>query len=57
MYEALTNWVENKTPPPGAMTLKVGEGVAARSMPICPYPEKITYVSGDPKQGSSYTCT
>jgi Tannase and feruloyl esterase len=57
MYETLTNWVENKTPPPGAMTLKVGEGAAARSMPICPYPEKITYITGDPKQGSSYTCS
>lgn len=57
MYAALTAWVEQKTPPPGSMTLKAGEGAAARSMPICPFPEKITYVAGDPKQAASYTCT
>jgi feruloyl esterase len=57
MYAALTAWVEQKTPAPGAMTLKAGDGLTARSMPICPYPEKITYSSGDPKQSSSYTCT
>jgi hypothetical protein len=26
-------------------------------MPVCPYPEAITYVSGDPKIASSYTCS
>lgn len=56
MYDVLTAWVEQKPQAPGALTLKAGEGAAARSMPICPYPEKITYVSGDAKQASSYTC-
>lgn len=56
MYAALTAWVEQKTSAPGAMTLKASDGSSARSMPICPFPEKITYVTGDPKQASSYTC-
>jgi len=57
MYAALTAWVEQKTPPPGSMTLKAGDGASIRSRPICPYPEKITYVAGDPKVATSYTCT
>ncbi|WP_298286112.1 tannase/feruloyl esterase family alpha/beta hydrolase [Novosphingobium sp.] len=57
MYAALTAWVERKTTPPRKMILSAGQGPASRSMPICPFPEKITYVAGDPKQAQSYSCS
>jgi pimeloyl-ACP methyl ester carboxylesterase len=57
MYALLTGWVEKNTPPPGPIVLEVGEGPATRSMPVCPYPEKIAYVAGDPKVAASYTCS
>lgn len=57
MYSALTAWVEQNTSPPGPITLKAGEGSASRSMPVCPFPETITYVQGSPKHASSYTCS
>jgi pimeloyl-ACP methyl ester carboxylesterase len=57
MYAALTAWAESNSPPPGPMILQIGEGNTARSMPICPFPEAITYVRGNPKIASSYTCS
>lgn len=56
MYAQLTDWVERSTPPPGPITLSVGQDVSARSMPICPFPEAVSYVRGDPKRASSYVC-
>jgi feruloyl esterase len=56
MYALITAWVENKTPPPGPVVLNAGQGDAARSMPVCPYPEVITYDRGSPKLASSYHC-
>lgn len=56
-YSALTAWVEQKGPPPAQMVLNAGTDTAARSMPICPFPQTITYVTGNPKTAESYTCS
>lgn len=55
MYALLTAWVENGTAP-GQVTLQ-SPGAGARTMPICVYPQKITYVTGDPALAASYNCT
>ncbi|MNE00012.1 Tannase and feruloyl esterase [compost metagenome] len=55
MYAALTDWVENGAAPK-QLTLKSKVDGVERSMPICAYPAKITYLKGDPKQAESYSC-
>jgi Tannase and feruloyl esterase len=57
IYGLMTAWVEKAAPPPGPVILKAGEGSATRSMPVCPYPEAITYVAGSPRDASSYACS
>jgi len=54
-YDALTAWVEKGTRP-DALTLQV-PGAAAKTRPICVYPKKITYTSGDAGLAASYTCS
>lgn len=59
LYEALTNWVENGIAP-GRMDVfsEVTEtSPTAKSAPICLYPQKATYSSGDPNLASSYSCS
>ena len=55
-YDALTNWVEKGTPP-DALTLQTLGGTAPKTRPICVYPKKITYTSGDVGSAASYTCS
>lgn len=55
MYAALTAWVEKGTAP-DQMPLQVTSGGATRSMNLCVYPKKITYLSGDPAIAASYAC-
>jgi feruloyl esterase len=57
LYAALTDWVEKGTAP-GTLTAQTGATASApaRSSPLCLYPQKAAYASGDPNQAASYTC-
>ncbi|WP_321804122.1 tannase/feruloyl esterase family alpha/beta hydrolase [Burkholderia sp. BCC1993] len=55
MYSLLTDWVE-KGAVPDKVTLQATSGNTTRSMPICVYPKKITFVSGNPTVAASYDC-
>lgn len=57
MYGLLTAWVERQSPPPFAVVLESPPETALRSMPVCAYPQGITYVAGNPKTASSYRCS
>jgi Tannase and feruloyl esterase len=58
LYSALTDWVEKGTAP-GALTVTAAATAttSAKTRPICVYPLKATYTSGNPNQVSSYTCS
>lgn len=58
LYKALTDWVESGTAP-GTQTASVAATAttSAKNRPLCLYPLKATYTSGDPNQASSYTCS
>jgi feruloyl esterase len=58
LYAALTDWVE-KGAAPGTLTATTAatSTTAAKSRPLCLYPLKATYTSGDPNQAASYTCS
>lgn len=53
LYQNLTNWVE-KGIQPAALTAY--SETKDRSLPICIYPQKITYVSGNINHIASYIC-
>ena len=55
-YDVLTAWVEEGTPP-DALTLQTLSSTATRTRPICVYPKKIAYTSGDVNSATSYTCS
>ncbi|MES2942279.1 MAG: tannase/feruloyl esterase family alpha/beta hydrolase [Pseudomonadota bacterium] len=56
-YALLTDWVE-KGIEPGQVTISsVATGTAvAKSQPMCVYPKKASYVSGDINLAASYSC-
>lgn len=64
LYSALTGWVEKGAAPESLVVTSVGTDpffpvrppVVPKSWPICVYPKKITFVSGDALQATSYTC-
>ena len=51
LYALLTDWVE-KGSAPGTITASS----ATKSRPLCVYPQKPGYTSGDHNQAGSYTC-
>lgn len=58
LYDALTAWVEKGIAP---RRIDISSAVTqtfpvAKSRPICAYPKKATYVSGDINVASSYVC-
>ena len=53
LYEQLTNWVEKEIQPTELVATTENKD---RSLPICLYPAKITYVSGDINKADSYQC-
>ena len=53
MYAKLVDWVENKKAPD---TIPLTSPDATRSRPICMYPKRVKYVSGDVNSAASYTC-
>ncbi|BDB27297.1 tannase/feruloyl esterase family alpha/beta hydrolase [Cupriavidus sp. P-10] len=54
LFAALQDWVENGVSPDSLMARASSP---AKSMPLCAYPKKITFVNGDPFHASSYTCS
>ena len=56
LYALLTAWVENGVAP-GRIDLQTPAGMPAKSRPICVYPQKARYVSGDPNVSTSWTCS
>ena len=58
LYGLLTNWVENGVPSERVEISSAATSTApAKSRPLCVYPQKATYTSGDPKVAASYTCS
>jgi len=57
-YALLTDWVE-KGIEPGSLTISSSATATAvaRSQPMCVYPQKATYVSGDINLAASYSCS
>jgi hypothetical protein len=54
LFEALRNWVENGVAPD---RLDIKSSDASVSLPICPYPQRASYVgTGSVKSASSYAC-
>ena len=56
MYAALRDWVEKGVAPDALPASTPASSPVAKSMPICAYPKKITFVSGDPLKAASYAC-
>jgi hypothetical protein len=56
MYELLTDWVENSKAPTNVQLQSPSFGGSAQTAPACAYPQRVRYVSGDPKIAASYTC-
>jgi feruloyl esterase len=58
LYQALTDWVE-KGIAPGALTATtpVTAAAAAKTRPLCVYPQKAVYTTGDPNLAGSYSCS
>jgi pimeloyl-ACP methyl ester carboxylesterase len=55
-YDLMVAWVE-KGAEPGRVEVASPAGTAGRiTQPLCPYPQKATYSSGDPKVTASYKC-
>src|SRR5690606_17012377 len=53
LYEQLTNWVEKGITPTNLVATTTNNN---RSLPICLYPLKISYVSGNINDAQSFTC-
>ncbi|HZR11549.1 MAG TPA: tannase/feruloyl esterase family alpha/beta hydrolase [Myxococcales bacterium] len=58
LYDVLTAWVENGTAPSriDISTAATTAFPVVKSRPICAYPKKARYVSGDVNAASSYVC-
>jgi len=57
IYRLLTDWVEKGIEPGRVQIQSPSTATVSISQPICPYPQKATYTSGDPRQAASYTCS
>src|SRR5881409_168475 len=53
LYDVLTAWVEKGIAP---SRIDISTFPVAKSRPICAYPKKATYVSGDINLATSYVC-
>ena len=56
IYNLLTAWVEKDTPPNNVILKSANPGLDAKSLPMCAYPAKATFVGGDTHTASSYAC-
>ena len=57
MYALLTAWVEQGTAPDDVVLQTPESAATQKSRPICVYPKKASYSSGDPNVAASYTCS
>jgi hypothetical protein len=55
MYQLIADWVENGVEPGRVEITSPDPSRQPITQPIFPYPTKAVYVSGDPRQASSYT--
>jgi hypothetical protein len=55
LYAALVGWVEQDAAP-SRIDIRETDTTPPKSRPICAYPEKATYRTGDPLQAQSYEC-
>ncbi|OTT98069.1 tannase/feruloyl esterase family alpha/beta hydrolase [Acinetobacter baumannii] len=53
LYKQLTNWVEKGIAPTNLVATSASKD---RSLPICLYPRKITYIAGNVNHVNSYKC-
>ena len=56
MYKMLVDWVENSVAPARVDLTSPTESPSSKSQPICVYPQKATYINGDPFKAASYAC-
>lgn len=56
IYQMLTDWVEKSTPPTNVATTSFSATPVQKSLPLCAYPQKPAYQSGDIFLASSYMC-
>ena len=56
MYGLLTDWVEKGIAPDNVVLQSASNEPVKQSLPMCAYPQKITYVRGDPYVAASYAC-
>lgn len=57
-YAMLTDWVEKAAVPGAANAATTATATtAAKSRPICVYPQRASYTSGDPNLTTSYSCS
>lgn len=58
LYAALTDWVEKGAAPETvSATVSATPTTIAKSRPICLYPQRANYTSGDPNVSASYSCS
>jgi hypothetical protein len=55
-YKLLTDWVEKGIAPDNFVLRSSTDKPLAKSLPMCSYPTRVTYVSGDLADAKSYTC-
>ncbi|MNK95288.1 Tannase and feruloyl esterase [compost metagenome] len=56
LYAALQAWVEKGVAPDVLAAQTLPSSPVAKSLPLCAYPKKITFASGDPLVAASYAC-
>jgi hypothetical protein len=57
IYQILTDWVEKKIEPSNIVINSAAGTPANTSLPMCAYPQKPIYKSGNPTIASSYSCS
>ena len=56
-YKLMTDWVEKGITPDNVVHVSASATPVQKSLPVCWWPKKITYVSGDINLASSYKCS
>jgi feruloyl esterase len=56
MYKLLTDWVEKSITPDNVILNSPSDVPVAKSLPMCAYPDKVTYGQGDIFAAASYVC-
>lgn len=54
--DAMERWVENGEPPNDLTAVRVEDGKATLTRPLCVYPERAEYVGGDAASRASFAC-